>query len=238
MDAALRDILFIDIETIRCAKTYHELDERLKTQWARKASFLRRNPEEEDEKLFEARAGIYAEFGQVITIGMGYFAEGDMGQPCLRVKALANHQEKQLLTDFKSALQRFDPDHTRLCAHNGKEFDFPYLSRRMLVNSISLPGLLNLTGKKPWEVNHIDTMEMWKFGDRKHFTSLDLLARIFDIPSSKDKIDGSMVSQVYYEQNGLDQIQAYCAADVAVTAQVYLRLKAMPTIPQQNIITI
>ena len=134
-------------------------------------------------------------------------------------------------------VEKMDPTTLKLCAHNGKEFDFPYISRRMLVNSIPLPDCLNLSGKKPWEVAHLDTMEMWKFGDYKHFTSLDLLAALFDIPSSKAGIDGSQVNAVYYKEKNLEKIKLYCARDVVVLVQLYLRLRSMPLLEPQNIIT-
>src|SRR5690606_6566381 len=142
----------------------------------------------------------------------------------------------ELLSDFKSMVDRTDPTTTRLCAHNGKEFDFPYICRRMLINGIALPALLNLAGRKPWEVLHQDTMEMWKFGDFKHYTSLDLLAAIFNIPSSKDGMDGSQVNRAYHEDNALDKIAEYCLRDVVVLAQLYLRLQGQPLINDNNII--
>jgi uncharacterized protein YprB with RNaseH-like and TPR domain len=126
---------------------------------------------------------------------------------------------------------------TRLCAHNGKEFDFPYLCRRMLVNDLSLPSVLNMMGKKPWEVGHLDTMEMWKFGDHKHYTSLDLLLAIFNIQSSKGVMDGSMVSKVYYQEGALDKIAEYCVGDVVAIAQLYLKMKGLAVIKAENIIS-
>jgi 3'-5' exonuclease len=221
----LKNILFLDIETVGQTEDYNTIDERLKKQWARKASFLKREEGVSDETLFNERAGIYAEFGKVIVIGLGYFhQEGDQLQ--LRTKALADHDEVQLLEQFKTLLTKMSPD-LRLCAHNGREFDFPYLSRRMLINGIALPSVLNLSGKKPWEVNHLDTMDMWKFGDWKNYTSLDLLAAIFGIESSKTDMDGSMVNSVYYKDNGLDKIATYCLQDVVVTAKLYGKLKSI-----------
>lgn len=232
----LRDVILIDIETVACAPNYDALDERLKVQWARKSSYLRRNGEETVADLFHARAGIYAEFGKIVCIGAGKFVENEEGKLMLRTKAYADHNEGQLLSAFKSMLERTDPMTTRLCAHNGKEFDFPYICRRMLINGITLPSLLTLSGKKPWEVLHEDTMELWKFGDFKHYTSLDLLAAVFNIPSSKDGMDGSQVNRVYYEDNDLDRIASYCLRDVVVLAQLYLRLHGLPLIEDNNII--
>jgi DNA polymerase elongation subunit (family B) len=131
-------------------------------------------------------------------------------------------------------LDKADPK-TKLCAHNGKEFDFPYLSRRMLVNSITLPSLLHLSGAKKWEVPHLDTMEMWKFGDYKHYTSLDLLLALFNIPSSKSEMDGSKVNGVYYQEKDLKKIATYCVSDVVAIAQLYLKMKNLPLIEERNI---
>jgi 3'-5' exonuclease len=158
---------------------------------------------------------------------VGKFSENESGELVLRTKAYAGDDEKQVLTDFKAMLERLDPNFTRLCAHNGKEFDFPYLCRRMLVNCVPLPSLLNLSGKKSWEIQHLDTMELWKFGDYKHYTSLDLLATIFNIPSSKEGIDGSQVNSVYHKENGLDRIRDYCVRDVVVLAQLFLKMKCI-----------
>ncbi|MCS6973243.1 MAG: 3'-5' exonuclease [Cyclobacteriaceae bacterium] len=235
MIAELRDILFLDIETVACTADYGSLDERMRTQWERKASWLKREEGLSDEQLFHQRAAIYAEFGKIVCIGVGIIRENERGEPLLRLKAYYGHDEKALLNDFKLMLEKLNTSTTRLCAHNGREFDFPYLSRRMLVNGIPLPALLDLSGKKPWEVNHLDTLEMWKFGDYKHYTSLDLLAAIFNIPSSKNGMDGSMVNTVYYQEKNLEKIKRYCLSDVVVLTQLYMRLKSLPLIPEQNI---
>ena len=230
MSPEIRDILFLDIETVANYGDYASLDERMKTQWARKAGYLRRDAGLTDEEIYHQRAGIYAEFGKVICIAVARFSESENGELSLRTKAFYGDNEKQVLTEFKNLIEKLDPNTTQLCAHNGKEFDFPYLCRRMLINCITLPALLNLSGKKPWEVNrtHLDTMELWKFGDYKHFTSLDLLAAIFNIPSSKDGIDGSQVNAVYHKENGLERIKEYCVRDVVVLAQLFLKIKCIP----------
>lgn len=233
-----RDILFIDIETVAATSDYATLSERLKEQWARKASFLKRDQNRTDEEVYHDRAGIYAEFGKIVCISVGKFCDHESGDLGLRTKVYANHDEKTLLSDFRSMLEKMDSSTLRLCAHNGKEFDFPYLCRRMLVNGLPLPAALNLSGKKAWEVLHIDTMEMWKFGDHKNFTSLDLLATIFDIPSSKHDIDGSQVNHVYHHENNLEKISQYCRGDVVVLAQLFLKLKGYPVIADHNIITV
>lgn len=220
----LKNILFLDIETVSASGNYQEVDERIKTLWSRKVSFLKNLEDATDEELYFQKAGIYAEFGKIVTISLGYFhLEGDA--LTLRVKALYDQDEKVILEKFKAILHKMNSDNLKLCAHNGREFDFPYLSRRMLINGISLPSVLDLSGKKPWEVNHMDTMDMWKFGDWKHYTSLDLLAAIFNIDSSKTEMKGSDVNGVYYETGDLEKIAEYCIRDVIVTAQLFLKLK-------------
>jgi 3'-5' exonuclease len=234
----LRDILFIDIETVASTSDFSSLNERLKEQWARKASFLRRNQDATDEQLFHERAGIYAEFGKIICIAVGKYFDNEDGNLGLRTKVYSGHHEHELLLDFKSMLDKLDSATLRLCAHNGKEFDYPYLCRRMLINGIPLPSALNLSGKKAWEVQHLDTMELWKFGDYKHYTSLDLLAAIFNLPSSKTDMDGSQVNAVYYKENDLDKISLYCRRDVVVLAQLFLKLRGYPVVSEHNIITV
>jgi uncharacterized protein YprB with RNaseH-like and TPR domain len=234
MNQLLKDVLFLDIETVGCVDHYSKLSERLKTQWARKANFFKRENQQTDEDLFHEKAGIYAEFGKIVVIAVGKYVVNDAGELGLRTKYFADDDEKKLLVDFKSMLEKLDGS-TNLCAHNGKEFDFPYLSRRMLVNGIALPSLLDFAGRRPWEIPHLDTMELWKFGDYKHYTSLDLLAAIFNIPSSKGSMDGSMVNEAYYRQNALAKIAEYCVGDVVAIAQLYLKMKGMNLIEEKNI---
>ena len=236
MNTELSTILFLDIETVANVPGYDQLSERLKVQWARKASFFKREQGQTDEDLFNLRAGIYSEFGKIIAIGVGKFYEPSPGTLGIKTRCLSGHDEKTVLSDFKNLLEKTDQSNLKLCAHNGKEFDFPYLCRRMLVNSILIPDVLNHPGKKPWEVPYLDTMEMWKFGDHKHYTSLDLLAAIFDIPTSKTDMDGSMVNQVYYKEQNLNKISAYCIADVVALAQLYLKLKGMQLVDQRFVI--
>lgn len=234
MNFSLENLLVLDIETVRSHKLYEEMPERLQTQWNRKADFLRKEEEETDKEIYENKGGIYAEFGKVVAISVGFFTYSS-DELLLRVKAIFGDDEKTILNEFNDVLGKFDSKKLILCAHNGKEFDFPYLCRRMLVNNIKLPDVLDTSGKKPWEVSHLDTMEMWKFGDRKNFTSLELLATLFDIPTSKDGIDGSQVSTVYYNDNNVDRIAKYCSEDVVVTAQLLLKLNQQESIKPENI---
>ncbi|MFO8066363.1 MAG: 3'-5' exonuclease [Bacteroidales bacterium] len=218
-------ILFIDIETVPMCQVYDELPDNLKPLWDHKSQrILKPNEEKTSQELFFEKAGIFAEFGKVVCVSAGFFRmEND--KLSFRVKAFYGHDEKALLNDFSNMLnQHFNTSAHCLCAHNGKEFDFPYLSRRMLINNVKIPFLLNNQGKKPWEVSLIDTMELWKFGDIKNYTSLALLAAVFDIPSPKDDIDGSQVADVYYNKNELERIATYCNKDVITTARLYLKL--------------
>jgi uncharacterized protein YprB with RNaseH-like and TPR domain len=231
----IHNILFLDIETVPVYRSFDELPDRFQSLWIKKAKFLRDTDDRTPQELYE-RAGIYAEFGKIVTIAVGYFVPQETEVLNFRIKAFANHDEKALLEDFSVLLnEHFNTQKVRLCAHNGKEFDFPYIGRRMLINQLPIPEPLNLSGKKPWEVPHIDTMELWKFGDYKHFTSLDLLAALFDVESSKDDIDGSQVYKVYYQENNLERIAKYCKRDVMVLAQVFMRLNQMPLMTKDEI---
>ncbi len=230
----LQHLLFLDIETVAETDEYDNLSERKRKLWEKKSSFFREADENTAEEMYE-RAGIYAEFGKIVVISIGFFSviEPELK---LRIKSIYGHDEKQLLQEFADLLNKhFDQKTLKLCAHNGKEFDFPYIARRMLINQIELPWTLQLAGKKPWEIPHIDTLELWKFGDYKHFTSLDLLAEIFDIETSKDDIDGSQVNGIYYKEKDLERIMRYCMKDVAVLVQVFLSLNQFQKVKPENI---
>lgn len=226
----LSHILFIDIETVSIVPDHSMLSEGMQGHWARKAKFLKSDTPENTEPsaLFTEKAGIFSEFAKVVCIGFGsYVRTGDKWQ--FRLKALTNDDEKALLMDFADVLARFTAYYPelRFCGHNIKEFDVPFLCRRMLINGLPLPDVMQLSGKKPWEINHIDTLELWRFGDYKHFTSLALLAEVFGIPSPKDDIDGSMVGEVYWKEKNLLRIAKYCMQDVFTTAKVYLKMKGI-----------
>ena len=219
-------ILFLDIETVPMVASYQEMTDKFKSLWDKKASYLIKD-DETPESIFQ-RAGIYAEFGKIVCISVGFVNEKNDKRE-LRIKSFAGDDEKKLLTDFSELLNKYynKPD-SLLCGHNGKEFDFPYIARRMLVNGLPIPNILDTAGKKPWEIQHLDTMELWKFGDYKHFTSLNLLAAIFDIPSPKDDIDGSQVAAVYYGEKDLDRIVTYCEKDVKTLVNVFMRYRGEP----------
>lgn len=223
----LENILFLDIETASLEADYNTLSERLRAEWIKKENHIKAKDEViEAGSLFFNRAGIYAEFGKVICVGVGYFHFDQESEKLeFRMKSFCAESEYDTLEEFVKLLNKKP---WVLCAHNGKEFDFPYLSRRILVNRLPLPEPLQIAGKKPWEVRHLDTLELWKFGDYKHYTRLELLAAIFDIPTSKEGIDGSQVNETYYVQKNIKSIREYCLRDVWVTAQVYLAFEGIP----------
>ena len=231
----LENILFLDIETVPEVATFTELSDLKKELFAKKTEYQRKN--EISVEDFYDRAGIWAEFGKIICISVGYFVDLD-GNRSFRLTSFSG-DEKQLLIDFKQLLDKhFNKDHHLLCAHNGKEFDFPYIARRMIINSVPLPSKLNLFGKKPWEVAHLDTLELWKFGDYKHYTSLNLLTNILGIPSPKQDIDGSQVANVFYEEHDLDRIVKYCERDTLAVAQLLLRFNNLELLQEDEIVTI
>ena len=232
---SLSNILFLDIETVPQYADYIEMPDEWKKLWDHKASFLIRNKEDETPGSVYNRAGIYAEFGKIICIACG-IVTGTGEEKKLVIKSFCGEEEKLLLYQFSEMLNKWAVDYSRyLCAHNGKEFDFPYLCRRLIINNLPIPPLLQLAGKKPWEVTHLDTMELWKFGDFKSYASLNLLAHTLGIPTPKDDIDGSMVWQVYWKDRDLQRIVTYCQKDVITLAQVFLRMNALDFIKQNNI---
>ena len=224
----LENILFLDIETAPVTYKYSQLDEGRKKMWDTK---FRYQTTETPESHY-IKAGIFAEFAKVICISVGAFKSGQF-----RLKSFYGDDEKKLLQDFFSLLSaHYNKDNHFLCAHNGKEFDFPFICRRALINSLKLPPILNIAGKKPWEVKHLDTMELWKFGDYKNYTSLNLLAMVFGIPTPKDDIDGSDVARVYWEEKNLERIVTYCQKDVLTVAQLFLRFKGEALIVQEQVV--
>jgi hypothetical protein len=219
----LSEILFLDIETASVNESYEALPDRLKDEWLRKERLIKTDRTDlAPGDLYFDRAGIHAEFGQVVCIGLGYFQKNKKEKKLvLRSKCISHLQERELLLEFKALL---DKKKWILCAHNGKEFDFPYLCRRMLIHGIILPEPLQIAGKKPWEIRHLDTMELWKFGDYKYYTRLELLAAVFGIESSKDDLDGSQVNATFYLEKDIEKIKIYCLKDVEVTARIYLAM--------------
>ena len=218
------NILFLDIETVPQFSSFEQVPEDWKELWSKKAEALLHKRENESTESFYPRAGIYAEFEKVVCISCGYI-QGTGDQKKITLKSFSGDNEQLLLHQFSEMVNRWSAGEPKfLCAHNGKEFDFPYLCRRMIINSLPIPSILNMAGKKPWEVSHLDTMDLWKFGDFKNYTSLNLLAHSLGVPTPKDDIDGSMVWEVYWKEQNLERIVTYCQKDVVTVAQLFLRM--------------
>src|SRR5512135_282513 len=230
------NILFIDIETVPMTEEYDHLSPVFKKLWDKKAETLQKydrpgpEPLKTPSELYE-RAGIYAEFGKIICISTGVLRNGS-----LWIKSFYGDDENALLKDFAGLLNKSQEKKFQfLCAHNGKEFDYPYLIRRMLIRGIPVPPILDLSGKKPWEVNHLDTLELWKFGDFKNYTSLELLATIFGIPTPKDDIEGKDVARVYYLEKDLPRIVTYCQKDVITIVNLLLKFKGKEVVNENQV---
>jgi predicted PolB exonuclease-like 3'-5' exonuclease len=227
------NILFLDIETVPAYASFDLIPDNLRMLWERKAFYLKKE-NETPEELYN-RAGIYAEFGKIVCISTGMVGSQD-DKRVFRLKSFFKDDEKQLLSEFGDLLTKLSQKREiDLCAHNGREFDFPYISRRMLIHGIKLPSLLDIAGKRPWEIRHIDTLELWKFGDHKHYTSLDLLTSVLNIESPKTDIDGSQVYSVYYKDGNLSRIVEYCRRDVIAVAQLLLRFKGEDLLKPEEI---
>ena len=240
----LSSVLFIDLETVSSYATFAEMPERLKGHWKKKCRFLLRlAPGEEAEEdliaaTYEQKAAIYSEFGKIVCISIGYI-HGTTKD--LRLKSFCGSDEKPMLSNFIDLINQHYNNSAkhRICGHNIREFDIPYLCRRILINGLELPAILHLAGKKPWETKHlVDTMQLWKFGDIKNFTSLDLLAFVLGVETPKDDIDGSQVGKVYWEDQDLPRIARYCEKDVVTVAQVMLRMRGLPLITHDHIISV
>ena len=233
-DIKIKNILFLDIETVPCTPKFEDLDTTFQTLWTEKTAWHRKE-EYSPSEFYKLKAGVMAEFAKIICISVGYlFIE--KGENHFRIKSFYGDDEKQIISDFNTLLNaQFNKKQHQLCAHNGKEFDFPFIARRTLINGLKLPKLLDIAGKKPWEVNHLDTMELWKFGDYKHYTSIKLLAALFNIPTPKDDIDGSQVAGVYWKEKDLERIKIYCQKDTLTVAQLLLKYKGEQLISENNI---
>jgi len=229
----LEQILFLDIETVPLEASFEELSEEAQQLFAEKTRYQRK--EETSPEEFYSRAGIWAEFGKIVCISAGYFVDAS-DKRSFRLTSFYG-EEPDLLLAFKDLLdQHFSKRYHKLCAHNGKEFDFPYIARRMLVNDVPLPNALKIAGKKPWEVPHLDTLELWKFGDYKHYTSLKLLTNTLGIPSPKDDMDGSQVADVFYNEKDVERIVNYCERDVVAVAQILLKFEGLPLLKDKEMV--
>lgn len=233
-DTDKENIVFLDIETVPQKADFSEVAEPMQKLWDEKLTRQRLLKENESSADAWERAGLYAEFGKVICICVGFFEK-----ETFQLRSFSGDDEKKVLKEFSSFIEQFIQYRNRaiqLCAHNGKEFDYPYIARRMLVNRVPIPAILDNGGKKPWEVPLLDTLELWKFGDYKAYTSLNLLAHIFGLPSPKQDIDGSKVGETYWKANDLERIVKYCCNDVVTLANVYLRLKGKETFSENDIV--
>jgi 3'-5' exonuclease len=235
--ASINNILFLDIETVPQYADYNSLPKDWKELWDTKATTLLKYHEEETKETIYHRAGIYAEFGKIICISCG-FIFGTGSDKKIILKSFHGENESVLLVEFCEMLNKWassNDEQKFLCAHNGKEFDFPYLCRRLIINNLPIPTILNTSGKKPWEVCHLDTLELWKFGDFKSFTSLNLLAHTLGIPTPKDDIDGSKVWSVYWNDRDIQRIVNYCQKDVITVAQIFLKLNCDSAVKSENV---
>jgi DNA polymerase elongation subunit (family B) len=239
----LPNILFLDIETVSEYPDYQGMDENSQLLWQHKSAYWLKDIEKPKEadyaKTYRDKAGIYAEFAKVVCISMGLIVLEKGEIHSFRLNSICSDDEEQVLKDFAHLLDKFYPSPQKyfLCGHNIREFDVPFLSRRMIIKGIRLPAMLDISGKKPWESKFLlDTLEMWKFGDYKNYTSLKLLAHVLGIPSPKDDIDGSQVGKVYWQEKDLERIRVYCEKDVVTCAQVFLRLNALDPIGENQII--
>ncbi|MBA2762960.1 MAG: 3'-5' exonuclease [Segetibacter sp.] len=230
------DLLLIDIETVPLEAANNLLPPEERKLFFDKIS--KTVPEiEDEEEAYRRRAGIMAEFAKVVCISTGYFYEDTEKGASLRIKSICNVDEAVLLKEFLDLTNKFYKHKRKFlfAGHNIREFDIPFLCRRMVIHQIPLPPYLHIYGAKPWEINMVDTMQWWKFGDYKNYTSLNLLANVLGIPSSKDDIDGSMVQDVYYKEKDIKRIVNYCQKDVVVVAQIIQRFKNLPLIDVGNI---
>jgi len=235
LNVSLDNILIIDIETVSQQESFSSLDDTWKSLWIEKAERLL--PENESaESFYNARAAIMAEFGKIICISVGYF-RNDGGVLNLRVKSYYADTERDLLLTVLQAFNQWQSSKKQMafCGHNIREFDIPYLCRRLLINNIHIPPYLDFQSMKPWEANLIDTFQLWKFGDFKNYTSLNLLAACMNVPSPKDDIDGSQVGDVYWKENDIERIASYCARDVVTVGQLILRFRQMPLLEEGQI---
>ncbi len=233
---ALENLFLIDIETVSEKEHFHLLDDEWKQLWLEKVSrHLPAGTTADD--FYPMRAAILAEFAKVACISFGYFKKVN-NEWQLRIKSLCSENEPQLLNDFVDTLKKMYTNNSKwiFCGHNIKEFDIPFLCRRMLINNIGIPSFLDFQNMKPWETPVLDTLHLWRFGDYKHYTSLKLLAAVLGVPSPKDDIDGSQVGNVYWKEKDLKRISIYCEKDVATAGNVILRFKGSPLLKEEQIL--
>jgi 3'-5' exonuclease len=234
----LTGVLFIDIETVPMFSAFEQMSDGMQAEWERKARTLKHtDPSEDPAYLFGERAGIFSEFAKIVCISIGtLYKQGESWK--IRLRSLAGHDEQRILSDLAQVIEKVGSTakDVRFCGHNIKEFDIPFICRRFVINGLPLPYCLQLSGKKPWEVTHIDTMEMWKFGDNKNYTSLSLLSQVLGVPSPKSDMDGSMVGKSYWTEGDVERISNYCIQDVLAVARVFLKLRGLPIDPLPEVV--
>jgi DNA polymerase elongation subunit (family B) len=231
----IENILFLDIETVPEVYKFSDLDEKTGELYLQKNRYLIERDALSNDEIYE-RAGVFAEFGKIVCISVGVVRSNSLGEKTMTMKSYASHDEHKLLVEFGEMLTKsYNSPNNSLCGHNAKEFDFPFIARRMLLNGIDIPTILDIAGKKPWEVNLLDTMELWKFGDYKHYTSIALLCHIFKVPTPKDDISGADVARVYYEEDDLPRITTYCEKDVIALIQLFLKFRNEGLVKEENI---
>ena len=229
------NLICIDIETVPCYPQFNDCPDDLKELYLKKSERLKQEHENDEEQYFN-HAGIYAEFGKVICITLGLFKK-KKSEYQLRIKSLSDDDEKKVLQDFAEILDKYPrPNRLQFCGHNIREFDMPFLCRRFLIQHLNLPAPMDISGKKPWDVNMVDTMQLWRFGDIKHFTSIKLLALILGIESPKGDIDGKDVGRVYWKEKNMQRIVEYCQRDVITVAQLVMRFKGMELLQGEQIV--
>lgn len=224
-----KNILYIDIETCSLYSDFYKLSDREKMLWAAKCkTFIKSYDDFEGQKtvlteLYKSKAGIYAEFAKVLCISVAFIST-ENNEEKLIIFSFCNSNESLVLQSFAYFLTQH-PELKYFCGHNIREFDIPFLARRYSIAGIPIPYMINLRGKKPWEIKHLlDTMELWKFGDYKNYTSLQLLAAIFNLDDPKQNISGADVHDVFWGEKDLDRIKIYCEQDVKTVFQLYNRM--------------
>lgn len=226
-------LLFIDIETVAQRASYEELSPAWQALWDKKAQEYLRDAADDTPSSVYPKAAFHAEFGKIVCISCGYIT-GEGGDRKLKIKSFYGHDEKALLQEFAEMICKWHKGGKLLCAHNGKSFDYPFICRRLVIHGIPLPECLQLAGLKPWNVKHLDTLDLWKFGGN-NYVSLNLIAQALCIPSPKDDIDGSMVYDVYWKENNLKRIVTYCQKDVLTLVQTFLRFNGQPLVSDGNV---
>lgn len=239
-NVSLPNVLFLDIETVPCQPHYEDLTEKLQKLWTYRTSRFNTENIVEEDYFFE-KAGVYAEFGKIVCISVGFLHFNPTNKEfTLRIKSFYGEEEKELLGEFLELLAKHfnNPYKYFLCGHNIKGFDIPFLCRRAIINDLPLPRILDVNNFKPWEVPYIDTMQLWKFGEYRNFTSLDLLTTSLNIPSPKNDLEGAEVGDIYWSTKDVERIKRYCERDVVAIVQLLLRFKRLPLLSAMQIISV